>query len=102
MQQGFDEDKETLVAAQLHLLNGDIAAAAGRPNEAISSYNLVQITWEDPTLTPLAIWKQSLLMAKDPAQAARAAELRKRLEKYPAFQPPVAAAATGGGAKPGN
>lgn len=88
---GLDIDRETLVAAQLHMLAGDIAAADNRGKEAVSSYNNVRRLWEDPVLMPTATWKMIgvLRKSKDPKDQAEAEALEKELkERYPKFQPP--------------
>ena len=91
VEEGLSIDRETLVAAQLHLLAGDIAAAGNRQKEALSSYNNVRVTWEDPVLTPTAIAKMSaILIASTDAKEKTDGEAMKKelLQRYPKFQFP--------------
>ena len=88
---GFELDRETLLAAQLHMLSGDIASRSGLATEAASSYNNVRMTWEDPVLTPTAIHRMILLLSKSTTadDRAKVEDLKKELaSKYPRFQPP--------------
>lgn len=90
VEEGLSIDRETLIAAQLHMLSGDIAVAANRSKEAISSYNAVRATWEDPVLTPTAIHRMIALLEKstDAKEVAEAENLKKDLaQRYPRFQP---------------
>lgn len=90
VEEGLAIDRETLIAAQLHLLSGDIAVAGNRQKEALSSYNAVRATWEDPTLTPAAIWKMIKVLEKstEPKDLSEAEALKKDLaQHYPRFQP---------------
>ena len=89
VEEGLILERETLVAAQLHLLSGDIAAIRHRTREAVSSYNVVRATWEDPVLTPTAIWKMSVLLSKsaDAKEKAEGESMKKELEdRYPKFK----------------
>ena len=91
VEEGLKIDRETLVAAQLHLLAGDIAAASGRAVEAVGSYNVVRMTWEDPVLTPTAIAKMIAILSKskEPKEQADAEARKKELaERFPKFQLP--------------
>jgi hypothetical protein len=91
VEEGLTIDRETLVAAQLHLLSGDIAAAGGRFKEALSSYNNVRVTWEDPVLTPTAIAKMSAILIKstDTREQSEGEAMKKELnQRYPKFQFP--------------
>jgi len=92
---GLDIDKETLLSAQLGILMGDIAMASNRTVEAISSYGRVKNTWEDPTLTPLSMFKLIAAYEKsgDPANLSKAEGVKKDLAKrFPRFQAPLAKA----------
>jgi len=89
---GLDLDKETLLAAQLRILMGDIAMASNRTTEAISSYGLVVLNWEDATLTPLAMTRKIAAMEKagDAENLAKAQALKKELAKrFPRYQAPA-------------
>ena len=89
---GLDLDKESLLSAQLRLLLGDIAMAANRYNEAISSYGLVMQNWEDPTFTPLAMSKLIAAYEKsaDAANILKADKIKAQLAKrFPRYQTPV-------------
>jgi TolA-binding protein len=91
VEEGLDIDRETLVAAQLHLLAGDVAAAKNQLTEAVSSYGLVTNAWEDPVLTPTAMAR--LAGAKERRgegqDKAEAEQLKKDLAtRYPRFQLP--------------
>jgi tetratricopeptide (TPR) repeat protein len=91
VEEGLAIERETLVAAQLHLLSGDIAAAGNRRKEALSSYIAVKAGWEDPVLTPLATSRMIAILSKstDPKDQAEAESYRKELlERYPKFQIP--------------
>jgi predicted negative regulator of RcsB-dependent stress response len=92
---GLDIDKETLLSAQLGSLMGDIAMTANRTVEAISSFGRVKNTWEDPTLTPLAMFKLAGAYEKsgDPGDLRKAEDVKKDLAKrFPRFQAPPAKA----------
>ena len=87
---GLDLDKESLLSAQLRLLLGDIAMAASRFNEAISSYGLVMQNWEDPTFTPLAMGKLIAAYEKsgDAANILKADKVKaQRAKRFPRYQP---------------
>lgn len=89
---GLDLDKESLLSAQLRLLLGDIAMAANRFNEAISSYGLVMQNWEDPTFTPLSMTKLITAYEKsgDAANLAKADKVKAQLrQRFPRYQTPV-------------
>lgn len=89
---GLDLDKESLLSVQLRLLLGDIALAANRFNEAISSYGSVMLGWEDPTFTPLAMTKLIAAYEKsgDAANLAKAGKVKAQLAKrFPRYQIPV-------------
>ncbi|HEX2751117.1 MAG TPA: tetratricopeptide repeat protein [Verrucomicrobiales bacterium] len=91
VEEGLSIDRETLVAAQLHLLSGDIAAAGNRHKEALSSYNNVRVTWEDPILTPTAIFKMCAILIKstDAKEKADGEAMKKELsQRYPKFTAP--------------
>ena len=88
---GLEIDRETLIAAQLHLLSGDVASRSNLPVEAVNSYNLVRNVWEDPVLTPTAIHRMIVLLdrSKDAEDKKKSADLKKELaSKYPRFQAP--------------
>lgn len=89
--EGLSIDRETFLAARLHMLAGDISAAQNRLAEAVGSYNLVRSTWEDPVLTPTAILKMAAIKSrsKDPKELADAESLKKELAaRFPNFQLP--------------
>jgi len=91
VEEGLAIERETLVAAQLHLLSGDISAAQKRRTEAISSYTAVRVTWEDPVLTPTAIARIISFLgdSKEPDDVAEVAARRKELaERFPKFEMP--------------
>ncbi len=91
VEEGLAIERETLVAAQLHLLSGDISAAQKRRSEAISSYTAVRVTWEDPVLTPTAIARiiSFLSDSKEPDDIAEVKARRKELaERFPKFELP--------------
>lgn len=88
---GLEIDRETLLAAQLHMLSGDIASRTKLNKEALGSYNIVRMTWEDPVLTPTAIQRMILILGRstDPADKKKAADLKAELaSKYPRFKIP--------------
>jgi tetratricopeptide (TPR) repeat protein len=90
VEEGLNLDRESLVAAQLHMLAGDVSAASSREVEAVGSYNLVRLTWEDPVLTPTALSKMIAILSKstDPKKLADAEERKKELaERFPRFTP---------------
>ena len=89
---GLDLDKESLLSVQLRLLLGDIAMAANRFNEAISSYGGVMLGWEDPTFTPLSMSKLIAAYEKsgDASNLAKAEKVKAQLKKrFPRYQIPV-------------
>jgi len=91
VEEGLNIERENLVAAQLHMLSGDISAATGRSKEAVGSYNIVRLNWEDPVLTPLAISRMIALLSKstEPKDLEEAESLKKDLrDHYPKFQMP--------------
>jgi tetratricopeptide (TPR) repeat protein len=91
VEEGLSIERENLIAAQLHMLAGDISAATSRSKEAVSSYNTVRVTWEDPVLTPSATSKMIALLSKSSEAKDRdeAESLKKELERrYPKFQRP--------------
>ena len=91
IEEGLNIDRETLVAAQLHMLAGDTASAQGQVKEALSSYVLVKTTWEDPQLTPGAMAKMAALYAKseEDVDKVESEKLRKELAtRFPRFQLP--------------
>ena len=91
VEEGLSIDRETFLAARLHILSGDISAAQDRKTEAVSSYNTVRATWEDPILTPTAISKMVAILSAstDPADKADAELRQKELnDRFPKFQAP--------------
>lgn len=91
IEEGLNIDRETLVAAQLHMLAGDTASIQGQVKEALSSYVLVKTTWEDPLLTPTAMAKMAALyeQSTEAADKAESEKLRKELAtRFPRFQLP--------------
>ncbi len=88
--EGLTIDKETLLAAQLNLLSGDIDAKRGNVNSAISSYNLVRTTWEDPQITPSAMARQAALLKKSgqPTQIKEGEAMEQELKRlFPRYKP---------------
>ncbi len=91
VEEGLSIERENLIAAQLHMLSGDISMASNRLKEAISSYNTVRVTWEDPVLTPAATAKMIVCLgkSKDPGDLSEMEKLQKELgERFPKFQAP--------------
>ncbi|HWB02546.1 MAG TPA: tetratricopeptide repeat protein [Verrucomicrobiales bacterium] len=91
VEEGLSIDRESLVAAQLHLLAGDIAAAGNRLKEAVSSYNNVRVTWEDPVFTPTALAKMYAILIKssDAKEKSEGEAMKKELaQRYPKFHVP--------------
>lgn len=79
---------EARVQAYLRLLLGDISAARGDYQNAAQIYVIPSQMFDDPEITPLALWKtvQALTRA---GKEKEAADYRQDLEKrFPAFQPP--------------
>jgi hypothetical protein len=73
------------------MLSGDIASRTKLNKEALGSYNIVRMTWEDPVLTPTAIQRMILILGRstDPADKKKAADLKAELaSKYPRFKIP--------------
>ena len=91
VEEGLNIERENLIAAQLHMLSGDISVAGKRTQEAVSSYNNVRSTWEDPVLTPTAICKMIAILSKSTVakDLAESELLKKELEeRFPKFQAP--------------
>ena len=87
--EGLTLDKTTLLAAQLNLLSGDVDTARGNMTSAISSYNLVRLSWEDPRITPTAMSRQAALLkqSQDPEKVKEGEQMEANLKKhYPAFR----------------
>lgn len=88
---GLDLDKETLLSAQLRLVLGDVAMASKRYTEALSSYGLVLLSWEDASVTPMAMSKMIEACEKsgDPANLKKAEDLKQELlKRFPRFSKP--------------
>ncbi len=91
VEEGLNIERENLIAAQLHMLSGDISVASNRFKEAVGSYNVVRSTWEDPTLTPAAIVKMvaCLSKSKDVKDLEEAEKLKQELSAhFPKYQMP--------------
>ncbi|MGI8602630.1 MAG: tetratricopeptide repeat protein [Verrucomicrobiales bacterium] len=89
--EGLRLEPEARVRAYLFLLRGDIAVAKGEFDNAAQMYSVPSQMFDDPEITPLALWKTVQALSKA-GKAKEAAEYRQDLEKrFPKFRPPAEA-----------
>ncbi len=92
-QEALDLQPEAGVEARIRLLMGDVQMAQGQFETAAGIYGIPGIMFDDPVITPLALWKTAGALEKA-GQADKAAKTREDLKKrFPKFTPPAETAA---------
>ena len=83
-------EPEARVQANLRMLLGDVAAAQGNFENAAQHYVLPSAMFEDPEITPLALWK-TMTALQQAGKTEKAAEFQKDLaRRFPKWHPPKA------------